>query len=237
MKRKWLAGLLLILALCLTIAGARWLIVSRHTGQNWNTPLAGRVVVVDAGHGGIDGGAVGGNTVEKEITLQIARDLRDYLQEIGAVVIMTRDKDDDLADEDFTGRHKTQDLLRRAAIIKSNHPDAFISIHLNAIPNERWRGAQTFYYPNSGKNERLALLIQDSLKQNLGNTDRRAKAISHVYLLKKSVPPAALVEVGFLSNPAERGLLVRKDYQRSAAASISQGIMRYFSKEKIEQRP
>ncbi|CAM3236819.1 N-acetylmuramoyl-L-alanine amidase CwlD [Sporolactobacillus spathodeae] len=233
MRRKWLIIGSIVLTLVIILAGIKG-IVGRHTGKNWNMPLAGRVIVVDAGHGGIDGGAVGGDAIEKKITLKIARDLRDYLQETGAIVIMTRDSDDDLSDDDYIGRHKTQDLLRRADIIKKNHPDAFISIHLNAIPNSRWRGAQTFFYPNSGKNERLAMLIQDSIQKNLSNTNRQAKAIGFVYLLKKASPPAALVEVGFLSNPTERSLLVQRNYQRSAAASISQGIMRYFTKEEVK---
>lgn len=233
MKRKWIIIGSILFASFGVIAGIQGL-VGRHAGQNWTTPLAGRVIVVDAGHGGLDGGAVGGTVVEKKITLQIARDLRDYLQETGAVVIMTRDSDDDLSDDSYTGRHKTQDLLRRAALIKKNQPDLFISIHLNAIPNGRLRGAQTFYYPNSAKNQRLAMLIQDSIEQNLGNTNRQAKAIGFVYLLKKSSPPAALVEAGFLSNPFERALLVQRSYQQTAAMAISQGIMRYFSNEKVK---
>ncbi|MFT8363490.1 MAG: N-acetylmuramoyl-L-alanine amidase CwlD [Sporolactobacillus sp.] len=233
MKRKWVIIGSILAALIILLTGVHGL-VERRASQNWTTPLAGRVIVVDAGHGGMDGGAVGGTVVEKTITLRIARDLRDYLQETGAIVMMTRDSDDDLSDDSYNGRHKTQDLLRRAALIKKSQPDLFISIHLNAIPNGSLRGAQTFYYPNSVKNERLAMLIQDSIEQNLGNTNRRAKAIGFVYLLKKAPAPAALVEVGFLSNPSERTLLVQHSYQQSAAMAISQGIMRYFSNEKVK---
>lgn len=231
MRRKWLAGILVVGALSVIVA-AGWLITSMHTWKAWNLPLSGRVLVVDAGHGGPDGGAVGGETEEKEIALAIARDIRNYLQEAGALVIMTRDSDRDLSDEDYTGRHKTQDLLRRARLIRTSSPDAFISIHMNAIPSARWRGAQTFYHPKSIKNQKFARFIQDSLKKNLGNTDRYARPIGHVYLLKKAAPPAALVEVGFLSNPDERHLLIQKNYQRKAAHAISQGIMRYFTSEK-----
>lgn len=233
MKRKWLVVTLIALTLFATTAGVGWLLVSRYTGQSWHLPLAGRVIVVDAGHGGADGGAVGGNTVEKEITLAIAQDLRNYLQESGALVVMTRESDMDLSDENYTGRHKTQDLLRRADLIEKTHPDAFISVHLNAIPSPRWYGAQTFYHPKSAENQKFARFIQDSLKQTLGNTERYAKPIGHVYILKKATPPAALVEVGFLSNPRERSLLVQDSYQKEAAAAISQGIMRYFTNEKV----
>ncbi|WP_100486415.1 N-acetylmuramoyl-L-alanine amidase CwlD [Sporolactobacillus pectinivorans] len=233
MKRRWLAGVLIALAIFAVAAGVKWLIASRYTGQSWHLPLSGRVIVVDAGHGGADGGAVGGDAVEKKITLAIAQDLRNYLQESGALVVMTRESDMDLADKNFGGRHKTQDLLRRADLIEKAHPDAFISVHLNAIPSPRWYGAQTFYHPKSAENQKFAKFIQDSLKNTLGNTERYAKPIGHVYILKKAAPPAALVEVGFLSNPRERSLLVQEDYQKEAAMAISQGIMRYFTNEKV----
>lgn len=224
--------MLIISMILILSAGTRWLIVSRHTLQFWHLPLSGRVIVVDAGHGGPDGGAVGGDTVEKALNLAIARDLRDYLQESGALVVMTRDSDEDLADADYTGRHKTQDLLRRADLIEKAHPDAVISVHMNAIPSSRWHGAQTFFYPKSVENERFARLIQDSIRKTLNNTDRYAKPIGHVYLLKKASPPAALVEVGFLSNPNERSMLVRESYQKKVATAISVGILRYFTDEK-----
>ncbi|WP_010632302.1 N-acetylmuramoyl-L-alanine amidase CwlD [Sporolactobacillus vineae] len=232
MKRKKLIIILIISMILVLSAGTRWLIVSRHTLQFWHLPLSGRVIVVDAGHGGPDGGAVGGDTVEKALNLAIARNLRDYLQESGALVVMTRDSDEDLADEDYTGRHKTQDLLRRADLIEKAHPDAVISVHMNAIPSTRWHGAQTFFYPKSVENERFARLIQDAIRKTLNNTDRYAKPIGHVYILKKASPPAALVEVGFLSNPDERSMLVKESYQKKVAAAISVGILRYFTSEK-----
>lgn len=232
-RRRWLFwGCMVVVLGFVTLAGVKWL-VSWHTSQNWHTPLAGRVIVIDAGHGGPDGGAVGGSTEEKDITLKIAQDVRNYLQEMGAVVVMTRDKDMDLADDNYEGRHKRQDLVRRAELINKTHPDAFVSVHLNAIPMPSLHGAQTFYHPKFSENRKLALFIQDSLKRNLGNTNRYAKPISHVYLLKKAEAPSALVEVGFLSNAQERALLVQRDYQKQAAASISQGVMRYFTNEKV----
>ncbi|MCI1859860.1 MAG: N-acetylmuramoyl-L-alanine amidase CwlD [Sporolactobacillus sp.] len=230
--RKGLIGLLAAAVVLGCIFGIKELKVWR-AGHTWNLPLAGRVIVVDAGHGGEDGGAARGTVIEKEITLAIAQDLRDYLQQDGALVVMTRDSDIDLADEDYEGRHKRQDLLRRADLIEKIHPDAFISVHLNAIPSQRWRGAQTFYHPKSAENRRFARLIQQSLKKNLGNTERYAKPIGHVFLLKQASPPAALVEVGFLSNPDERALLIRDTYQKKAAAAIVQGIMRFFTNERV----
>jgi N-acetylmuramoyl-L-alanine amidase len=201
----------------------------------WHLPLSGRVIVLDPGHGGADGGAESGDTKEKDLTLIITRHLRDYLQQQGAIVVMTRDSDRDLAESGQTGRRKTRDLMRRAELIREADPDAFISIHLNAIPSPRWRGAQTFYHPKSDRNRRMAWFIQDSLKIQLANTERSARPIGHVYLLKTAAPPSALVEVGFLSNPEERSLLLQNDYQKKVAAAVSQGIARYFTNEKTPQ--
>ncbi|MTT32728.1 N-acetylmuramoyl-L-alanine amidase CwlD [Terrilactibacillus sp. BCM23-1] len=228
---KLQVGLLICVA-ALIFGLINYKLISQNSGKHWNLPLSGRIIVLDAGHGGPDGGATGGGILEKNVTLSIAEHLKDYLQQSGAVVVMTREEDKDLADEDPTGRRKTQDLMRRVALIKKTDPDCVVSIHLNAIPSERWRGAQTFYFPKSKENESLAKFIQDSIKVQLENTDRYAKPINHVYILKKIKPPAALVEVGFLSNPEERALLSTSNYQRKVAVSIYEGMMRYFTNEK-----
>ncbi|WP_108024920.1 N-acetylmuramoyl-L-alanine amidase CwlD [Melghirimyces profundicolus] len=197
----------------------------------WTMPLAGKVIVLDAGHGGPDGGAQSADGLhEKEVTLKIAWLLRDYLQESGALVLMTREEDRDLADEGAR-RRKAQDLIRRARMVKDSGADAFISIHLNAIPSPRWFGAQTFYYPTLEANKKLAESIQSELIRNLGNTTRQARHSGEVYILKASPIPAALVEVGFLSNPQEAGLLATEAYQKKLAAAIYHGILRYYSGE------
>ncbi|KPC97862.1 Germination-specific N-acetylmuramoyl-L-alanine amidase precursor [Geobacillus sp. BCO2] len=146
---------------------------------------------------------------------------------------MTRETDRDLASSSTRGysRRKTEDLLERTAFVNRSNADLFISIHLNAIPSPRWRGAQTFYYGSFIENERLARFIQAELRRNLENTHRLAKMIDTVYLLKHAKIPGALVEVGFLSNPDERELLVSDHYQTKLAASIYKGVLRYFSNE------
>jgi N-acetylmuramoyl-L-alanine amidase len=208
----------------------------QDSGTSWSTPLSGKVVVLDAGHGGPDGGAVGkGDVIEKDITLSIAHDLKDYLQQAGALVLMTREKDQDLADKDTKGlsRRKTEDLMRRVKFVEKADPDLLISIHLNAIPSPRWHGAQTFYDPHVEQSRHLAKFIQDSLRYQLENTKRYADAISNIYLIKTVDVPAALVEVGFLSNPTERDQLKTEPYQKKVAASIYQGILRYYSGEPV----
>lgn len=200
----------------------------------WNLPLSGKVIVLDAGHGGPDGGAIGGkNIVEKDITLEITKKVRDYLQEQGALVILTRDGDYDLASENTKSysRRKAEDLKKRVQIINDSEADFFASIHLNSLSKGESRGAQTFYYRSSGENERAAKFIQAELRTSLENTNRSAKTISHVYLLKHAKPTGVLIEAGFLSDVNERYLLNSEKYQQKVAAAIYRGILRYFTEE------
>lgn len=197
----------------------------------WSMPLSGKVIVIDPGHGGYDGGAVSRSGLqEKGVTLDISLLLRDYLQESGALVIMTREVDKDLAGTGYR-RRKAADLMERARIVKTSGADAFISIHLNAIPSPRWSGAQTFYYPTLEANKKLAESIQSELIRNLENTNRKARYSGEIYILKTSPVPTALVEVGFLSNPAEAELLGDEAYQKKLAAAIYNGLLRYYSVE------
>jgi len=203
----------------------------------WSLPLSGQTIVIDAGHGGVDGGAVSKQgAIEKDLNLAIALDLRDYLQEAGALVLMTREGDYDLASQDTRtySKRKTEDLKKRVSLIKDSNPSMVISIHMNSIPSERWSGAQTFYVADNHKdNESLAMLIQDEIIRNLANTSRVAAKVKGIYLLDSiNEAPTALVEVGFLSNPGEAARLVDTTYQRQVAASIYQGMLRYYSGER-----
>jgi N-acetylmuramoyl-L-alanine amidase len=205
--------------------------------ESWNTwtlPLSGKIILLDAGHGGPDGGADSDKTLEKDIALKITMKVRDYLQQQGALVIMTRETDKDLADPGTRGysRRKVEDLNQRLKMINDSDNDFFVSIHLNSFPSPQWSGAQTFYAPNYKENGEAAKFIQDELRQNLGNTTRKAKATNNVFILKNAKKPGVLVEVGFLSNPAEKEKLKKDAYQEKIAASIYQGITRYFTNEK-----
>ncbi|TXK78074.1 N-acetylmuramoyl-L-alanine amidase CwlD [Paenibacillus sp. N3.4] len=207
------------------------------TWSDWNLPLSGKTIALDAGHGGPDGGASSKEgLIEKDINLALTLQLRDYLQQAGALVIMTRETDKDLADSGTKGysKRKTEDLHNRVDLINDNKADLFLTIHLNSIPSQKWKGAQTFYYPNNPNNANLAALIQEELKRNLENTDRVAKpADKTVYVLKSLKMPSALVEVGFLSNPEEARLLADVKYQKMLAASIYQGVLRFYAGEKV----
>lgn len=197
----------------------------------WSLPLSGKIIYLDPGHGGPDGGATGSNHLEKDITLEVASRVRDYLQEQGALVIMTRETDTDLAPEGMKGysRRKAEDLRKRVEIINRSEAELYISIHLNAIPSPKWSGAQSFYYGKYEENEKVAKYIQDELRINLENTTRKAKRIHGIYLMQNVTKPGALVEVGFLSNPAEAKRLSQPKYQDKIASSVYKGVLRYFT--------
>lgn len=206
------------------------------TWTYWTMPLSGKTIAIDPGHGGPDGGAESKDgVVEKQITLALAKQLKDYLQEAGAVVIMTREEDKDLASPDTKGysKRKTEDLLERADMIARYKADLLVSVHLNSMPSGKWSGAQTFYYPAHPGSVTLAAHIQNELIRNLENTNRVAKITESVYLLKAVKIPSALVEVGFLSNSHEAALLATEKYQKKLAASIYQGVLKYYSGEKV----
>lgn len=229
--------LLSALLVCLAVFIFTYELPATKTWTYWTMPLSGKTIVIDAGHGGPDGGAKSKSGIlEKDINLAISIYLRDYLQQAGALTALTREEDKDLARPETRGlsRRKTEDLLSRAKLIEQQKADLLISIHMNSIPSSRWRGAQTFYYPSNDNNKLLAELIQAELRRNLGNTDRVAKTIDTPYLLKTSNVPSALVEVGFLSNPEEAELLADPGYQKKVAAAIYQGILRYYAGENVD---
>ncbi|KKO51433.1 N-acetylmuramoyl-L-alanine amidase CwlD [Paenibacillus sp. DMB20] len=220
--------------LALLIAVVSYEIPSTKTVKYWSLPLAGKVIALDAGHGGPDGGAVSRRgVIEKDVNLAVTLYLRDYLQQAGALVVLTREGDYDLASPETKGysKRKTEDLKNRVRFIEDKQADLFVSIHLNSIPSNRWSGAQTFYPPDKEESKRLAELIQSEIRHNLENTQRLAKTDDRVFLLQALRIPSALVEVGFLSHPEESEMLRDEKYQRKVAASVYKGILRYAAGE------
>lgn len=216
-------------------------LLDTNTWESWNLPLSGKIIYLDPGHGGADGGADSGEgnakVLEKDIALNVTMMLRDYFQEQGALVILTREEDHDLAPEGMKGysRRKTEDLKKRLDLINSSDADLYLSIHLNAIPSSRWSGAQTFYNPKFKENKEVATSIQSELIRNLENTKREAKGIQNVYLVKHINKPGALVEIGFLSNPGEKANLMTEKYQQKVAASIYEGVLKYYDEKADEE--
>lgn len=205
--------------------------------ESWGLPLVGKTVVLDAGHGGADGGALATGIVEKEVTLAITLKVRDLLSEQGVRIVMTRETDTDLANPDTQGlsRRKTEDLHKRLGIINGNNGNLYVSIHLNALEQSQYRGAQTFYNMTDESSKRFAILMQDTFQRQLQNTNRVAKPIQNIYLVKNADITGALAEVGFLSNPEERELLKDKGYQEKIAQAIADAVAAFLQGEGQEK--
>ncbi len=190
---------------------------------------AGSVVVIDAGHGGPDSGAIGANgTLEKDISLALSQKLAKELIQQGCIVICVRDTDTDLAGADFSGtvrERKRADLQARADLANRNQADLFVSVHLNADPSPKWSGAQTFYEQGDETGACIGKAVQEQLKSTLKNTRREALAADGYFLMSAASMPTIIVEAGFLSNPEEEKLLQDEDYQQQVAGAIARGIV------------
>lgn len=236
MLKRWLVmGLLFATSLLVVFYGVQ----ASDRGFFMPEQLGGVKIVIDPGHGGLDGGASVGDVVERDITLSIAHELKKKLEKEGAVIVMTREKDGDAIAEHApkekfgtTRQRKMADLKLRESIAIEAEPDMFLSVHVNAIPDERWRGSQVFYHAEGHEGgEMLAKSIQSSFRENLQNTDREAMAIKGVYLLKKVPMPSVLIETGFISNPEERQLLTDSAYRTKVADAIVEGIIQFHTGE------
>lgn len=191
-----------------------------------------KVILIDPGHGGIDGGAKSKTgTIEKDINLQIALKLRDNLEEKGYKVYMTRDEDKGLYQKGNTVREKKrEDLNRRVEMKKETECDIFVSIHQNMFPQSKCYGAQVWYASNDNSYN-LATIVQDSIKESVKDNNKRvAKPAAEAYLILRDKYEGAsiLVECGFLSNPDEEVRLKSDDHQNLIVEGISNGIDKYF---------
>lgn len=187
-------------------------------------------VVIDAGHGGRDPGKVGINGVlEKDLNLEIALLLKQFLEADDIRVILTRDSDVGLYDENASNK-KVQDMKRRVALIEEAHPVITVSIHQNSYHEESVHGAQVFYYTNSAEGKKLADVIQEELIEKADpDNKKQAKANDSYYLLKKTGTPIVIVECGFLSNSAEAEKLCTDSYRERIAWAIHMGVVRYLN--------
>lgn len=191
-----------------------------------NLELLGKIIYLDAGHGGVDPGTVYKNIYEKDINLSICKKLQKSLEQEGAIVYQTRYGDYDLSNINAYGRKKS-DLNNRAKIINNSKADLYISIHLNSISSSTWSGAQVFYDDVNDNNIKFAQIMQQRLKKDL-KTTREVKQISTMLMNRKIIIPGILIEAGFLSNPNDRYLLQQFDYQSKISESIKEGIIDYF---------
>lgn len=188
------------------------------------------VVVIDSGHGGNDPGKIGiDNSLEKDINLQIAKKLKQYLEASDVEVIMTREEDTGLYKE--SDKHKKMaDMKARCQLINDAVPTLVVSIHQNSYHEESIYGGQVFYYKSSENGKRLAEILQKRFDFVLGDRNtRKAKANDSYYLLLHVKQPIVIVECGFLSNWKEASLLGSEEYQNRLAWTIHMGIMEYLN--------
>lgn len=194
-----------------------------------NSPKTQYRIVIDAGHGGQDGGSVGNGlkTIEKEINLDYAFCLKDIMQQFGFFVILTRCNDDGLYDESAPNK-KRDDMKKRKKIIEDANADFVISIHMNSFPDKSACGAETYFCEGSEASEKLAKCIQGKFYKNLPNAKKYAKS-GEFFMLEQIPCPSVLIECGFLSNIEEEKRLVSTEYRQELCYNILMGVLEYLS--------
>lgn len=191
------------------------------------------LVIIDAGHGGEDGGAVSkSGTVEKNINLSISSAAERLFSFFGFETLMTRTDDRLIYSSDCTNirQKKVSDIHNRMKIIEDNPNSIFLSIHQNHYDSEKYNGTQVFYSKNNAESEALAQSIQDTVKADLQNeNERKIKPTgTEIYLLYHAQNPCVMVECGFLSNASEAEKLSNSEYQKQMAFEIFKGTYNYF---------
>ncbi|MGN0687937.1 MAG: N-acetylmuramoyl-L-alanine amidase [Oscillospiraceae bacterium] len=190
------------------------------------------VIVLDAGHGGLDSGAVGKNGVlEKDINLSVVKHLRAMLELSGFNVVVTRDEDISIYDAGVEGirNQKLSDMDNRLKIVQSYPDSIFLCIHQNNFTDPDYFGGQMFYNNNHPDNRTLAQIMQNRFAILQQGNDREIKLSGdELYLLKSNKNPSLMIECGFLSNPEEEAKLATAEYQQQVAFSIYCGLLEYI---------
>lgn len=199
-------------------------------------PLDNKIIVIDPGHGGIDGGTNTGDVLEKNINLAIALKLRDLLSKKGANVVMTRETDISLDDGIIgNGSRHREDLNKRVDITKENDADLFISIHVNHIKNPKRIGPIVFYHEDDMDSRDLAFHIQEYLNKvesykKVDTSINHSATSGRYFILGNIQMPGIIVETGFISNKIERELLLDEEHQEKIVEKLTEGIITYFNK-------
>ncbi len=236
--QKKLVFMCFIICLILLLCGIIMNIKKEYSKNTLATnalPVTNKIVVIDAGHGLPDEGAVGFNaTTEQAINLSIALKLQQLIEQSGAKVILTRSDENGIysTDSDSIRNKKVSDIKNRVEIGNNSDADIFISIHLNKYPESVYRGWQTFYQKDNERSKLLAQKIQTNLGKNIEfKNDRVSMSISGVYIIDHLTIPTVIVECGFLSNPQEAEMLKGENYQNKIAWGIFTGIQDFFNEE------
>ena len=206
--------------------------LTNETIETTATPVSGKTVILDAGHGTPDEGAQSSDGVtEAETNLKITLKVQKLLEQSGCNVILTRSDDNAIYDLDSKTlrQKKVSDIKNRVKIGNESSADVFVSIHLNKISESQYYGWQCFYNTKSEKSIDLAKSIQESLNEAIEKENNRvAMKLNSVYIMKNVEIPISIVECGFLSNPEEEKQLLEDSYQERLAWGIYNGIMEYF---------
>ena len=238
MKKPQFAYRFLVFLLFLSILFALLFAVAEGTRSkselntmNKGTTSPSKTVILDAGHGGEDGGASSADgLLEKDLNLALALTMRDILVANGINVILTRETDTLLYDRnvDFQGRKKMLDMAARLKIAENATDPVFVSIHMNTYPHPSCQGVQVWYSENNEASLELAKTIQSTTKELLQNENDRPvkRSGSSIYLLHHLQCPAVLVECGFLSSPEEAALLASESYRQQLALTLCMVILR-----------
>lgn len=191
--------------------------------------LAGKIIVLDSGHGGVDAGAQNSTIIEKDLNLILSKKLEKELTSRGGIVYQTREGDYDLSTT--TVNRKRSDLYNRAKYINEINPDMYISIHLNSTTSPTWKGLQVFYTNKNENNKLIAESITNYLKENIYNV-REVKQDNSYYMYKYITCPGILIEAGFISNPNDNYLLRNSEYQDKLIKLIADAIEKYYQNNK-----
>lgn len=187
--------------------------------------LTGKIIFIDPGHGGLDNGTHYDDVFEDYINLQLSEKVYSKLIQSGAIVIISRSGDYDLASVNSTNR-KREDMKKRVELINKSGADLFLSIHLNAYPDSNVSGAQVFYRAKDSTSGNLATSIQDNL--NTLYTKEKKVSTGDYYLFNYSQKVGVIIECGFLSNSSDRNKLVDEKYQNKFAQKIVDGLVDYL---------
>lgn len=192
--------------------------------------VSGKIILIDAGHGGVDAGASANGVLEKEINLSVAKKLKEQIETNGGTAVMTREEDCSTDDGTENGSWKVADLKKRKNMASEIGADIFISIHMNKFPQEKYKGAQVFYSSDNEESRILGEAIQKALPEILddGNTRVAKKSDGSIFILKGVSIPSVVVECGFLSNKEEAELLKNEEYQNKVAYAIYSGLNNYL---------
>ena len=226
-KKIAIFSLILFVVFCLAVILSCFKKTEFVIGKSYSS-----IVVIDAGHGGVDGGSIGKTTgvLERDLNLEYAKTLSKLLNQFGIGVVMTRTTKNGLYDSNATNL-KRSDMKRRKEIIDNSNAVAVISIHMNSFSLKSCRGAQVFYNKQNESGKNLAKFIQSQFLKELPYAKENA-SVGDYYITNCTQLPAVIVECGFISNPTEEHMLSTKEYREKVCYAVLCGIIGFLGEEK-----